>query len=46
MVKPAKKKRVLQEGDEIVKYFRSEKDGKMKKLVKRIVKETVRLTKE
>lgn len=46
MVKPKKKKRVLQEGDEIVKYFRSEKDGKMKKLVKRIVKETVRLTKE
>lgn len=29
-----------------MKYFKSEKDGKMKKLVKRIVKETVRLTRE
>ena len=37
---------MLQDGDEIVKYFKSEKDGKMKKLVKRIVKETVRLTRE
>ena len=35
-----KTRRVLQEGDEIVRYFRAD-DGKMKKLVKRIVKETV-----
>ena len=35
----------MQPGDEIVKYYR-DAEGRMKKVVKRIVKETVHLTQE
>ena len=42
---PQKKKSKMQEGDEIVKYQRGA-DGRMKKIVKRIVKEIVHLTQE
>jgi len=41
--KPRKKRSKMQPGDEIVRYYR-DAEGKMKKVVKRVIKETVYLT--
>jgi len=41
--KQRKKRSKMQPGDEIVRYYR-DAEGKMKKVVKRVIKETVYLT--
>ena len=45
---PTKNKNMtlMQDGDEILRYELSKRDGKMKKVVKRIVKQTVYLNPE